>query len=160
MLTTGCLRRLPGGRAGVTRNRLGSAPSAPKPPSCLGDLLVLDRQLLSLFKPQPRLLQKTGAGRGCPTWLSPTVRRERSDSKRVAAFYSVSRPPFCQTAPSQGLPDRGTNVKLPLGEESGSCFCHFLFPARMLNRCPSRPIPAHPGPFWSHLQFFQAGGRR
>lgn len=141
----------------MTRNRLGSAPSAPKPQSCLGDLLALDRQLLSLFKPQPRLLQKTGAGRGCPTWLSPTVRRKRSDSKRVAAFYSVSRPPFCQTAPSQGLPDRGTNVKLQLGEESGILLLSFFVSSQ---DAKSLPIPAHPGPFWSHLQFLQAGGRR
>lgn len=69
----------------MTRNRLGSAPSAPKPQSCLGDLLALDRHLLSLFKLQPRLLQKSGAGRGCPPWLSPTVGRERSDPKKVAA---------------------------------------------------------------------------
>lgn len=83
----------------MTRNRLGSAPSAPKPQSCLDDLLALDRQLLSLSKPQPRLLRRTGAGHGCPPWLSPTVGRERSDSTRVAATqaprtYSVLRLSF------------------------------------------------------------------
>lgn len=42
------------------------------------------------------------------------------------------------------------------GEDSDSCFGHFLLPARMLNRCPFRPTLI---PLWSYLQFLQARRR-
>lgn len=79
----------------MTRNRLGSAPSAPKPQSCLGDLLALDRHLLSLG-----CSRSLGLGVDAHRGSVPQCGEKEVIPRRLLPSYSVSRPPFCQTTPN------------------------------------------------------------